>query len=106
MTNPTPTPKILARDDVVLDDEPGTIYDVGRIDVLTIRVVGNPAAVRYSPKLPNGGQDWSEWETCQAGGTTVNENGELAGFGLFQLRRATAGSASTVTIRARCTGKG
>ena len=97
-------PKTLDRQGIVLADDWGDIYDVGRIDELAIGVVTNPAQVRVSPKLPGGGADFQEPMYLPSGGTTSFDNGALSGFGLFQFRRATPGSASTVNFKAICKG--
>lgn len=106
MSKPKKTyrPRTLDRQSVVLDDDWGQIYDIDRIDELYISVATNPAQVRVSQKLENGGADWEEPMHLASGGTHTFTDGALAGFGLFQLRRATTGSASTVNIKAICGG--
>ena len=99
-----PRARTIDRQSVALDDEWGDVYDLGRIDDLAVYVQTNPAQVRFSPKLPNGGVDWEEPVTLRSGGTTTFDQGTASGFGLFQLRRATAGSASTVSFTGFCRG--
>lgn len=102
---PNLRPRTLDRQDVALEDEWGQIYDVGRIDDLNVRVSSNPAEIRFSPKLANGGVDWDEPMYLNSGGSHGWSDGVLSGFGQFQLRRAAPGSASVVNIKAICKGR-
>lgn len=92
------------RQGVALNAEWGEIYDVGRIDELYIEVATNPAQIRVSPKLANGGVDWQPPMHLSSGGVHGFSDGALSAFGLFQLRRATSGSASSVNLKAICRG--
>lgn len=97
-------PDYISIDDLVLGDGWGDPFTLDRIDALSVQVEGNPAVVRCAVNRPGGGYSWRSTIELQAGGWTDITDSLLGGFSHFQLRRAAAGSPSTVSVRAFCQG--
>lgn len=104
MTPRPARPDYVSRNDVALTDDWGSTYRLDRIDAVSIQVTSNPAQIRFAPDEGGMARDWRDPIDLEAGAWIDISEGVLQGFSFFQLKRQTAGSASTVDFIAFCKG--